>query len=55
MRLQELAADLKKQRQEIDIKGKKPVELEPGNELGKKKQGDDDAAASCRQEELDEM
>lgn len=55
MRLQELAADLKKQRQENDIKGKKAVELESVNEPGNKLQGDDDVASSFRQVELDEM
>lgn len=46
MRLQELAADLKKQRDENDIKGKRTVELESVN---------DDVASSFRQVELDEM
>ncbi|XP_042009529.1 DNA repair protein UVH3 isoform X1 [Salvia splendens] len=55
MRLQELAADLKKQRQENDIKGKMAVELESVNEPGNKLQGDDNVASSFRQVELDEM
>lgn len=54
MRLKELAADLQKQRQENDIKGKRPVIPEPGNEPGEQKQ-DDGEAASRQQEELDEM
>lgn len=55
MRLKELAENLQKQRQENDIKGKKRVELEAGNESGKTKQGDGGMAASLSQEELDEM
>lgn len=54
MRLKELAADLQKQRQENDIKGKRPVMPELGNEQREQKQGDGEAA-SRQQEELDEM
>ncbi|KAH6816104.1 hypothetical protein C2S51_020924 [Perilla frutescens var. frutescens] len=52
MRLKELTANLQKQRQENDIKEKRPDIPEPGNELGKQKQGDD-VAGSFNQKELD--
>lgn len=55
MRLKELAENLKKQRQENDIKGKKQAEPETGNEAGKTEHGDSGVAASLSQEELDEL
>ncbi|KAK4417739.1 DNA repair protein UVH3 [Sesamum alatum] len=54
MRLKELAADLEKQRQENDIKGKRPIIQEP-NILQNTEKGNDDAAVNYNQEELDEM
>ncbi|KAI3452401.1 hypothetical protein Pfo_009066 [Paulownia fortunei] len=54
MRLKELAADLEKQRQENDVKGKRPIVQEPSNEQETEK-GNDEVAVSHNQEELDEM
>ncbi|KAL0450637.1 UNVERIFIED_CONTAM: DNA repair protein UVH3 [Sesamum latifolium] len=54
MRLKELAADLEKQRQENDTKGKRPITQEP-NILQNQEKGNDDAAINYNQEELDEM
>ncbi|KAL0343969.1 UNVERIFIED_CONTAM: DNA repair protein UVH3 [Sesamum angustifolium] len=54
MRLKELAADLEKQRQENDTKGKRPIIQEP-NILQNKEKGNDDATVNYNQEELDEM
>ncbi|CAI9758615.1 unnamed protein product [Fraxinus pennsylvanica] len=54
MRVKELALDLEKQRQNNDIKGKKPIldetEMEPNT-----KEGHDVVPESYKQEELDEM
>lgn len=54
MRLKELAADLEKQRQENDIKGKRSIIQEPCNEQETQKRNDD-VAINYNQEELDEM
>lgn len=54
MRLKELAADLEKQRQENDIKGKRPI-IQAPNILQNTEKGNDDAAVNYNQEELDKM
>ncbi|CAA0828495.1 DNA repair protein UVH3 [Striga hermonthica] len=56
MKLKELAADLEKQRQENDVKGKKPILDTPSNEKEKEKEKvNSNVVASQTQEELDAM
>lgn len=54
MRLKELAADLEKQRQEGDPKGKRPIIEEPCNDQETQK-GNTNASINYNQEKLDEM
>lgn len=54
MRLKELAADLEKQRQESDPKGKRPIIEESCNDQERQKEKAD-ASISYNQEKLDEM
>lgn len=54
MKLRELAADLAKQRQANDVKGKRPLIEEPSNEQVMEKVNND-VAVNFNQEELDEM
>ncbi|KAG8384799.1 hypothetical protein BUALT_Bualt04G0156000 [Buddleja alternifolia] len=54
MRLKELAAGLEKQRQENDIKGKRPIIEEPNHEHHTER-GNDDMGTSYNQEELDAL
>ncbi|KAL6520301.1 hypothetical protein OROMI_032481 [Orobanche minor] len=54
MRLQELAADLEKQRRDNVVKGKKPIMEVLSNEKDTEK-GNSDVAVNCNQEELDQM
>ncbi|KAL6551505.1 hypothetical protein OROGR_007659 [Orobanche gracilis] len=56
MRLQELAADLEKQRRENVIKGKKPImEVEVLSNEKEMEKGNSDVAVNWNQEELDQM